>query len=103
MSARSVDCLMRSCSDLQTALQKIAPAHPLNQFNTKGRTVAEWEAITARFYHRFIFTKKPWRKLNQGQCYLAWFNFQNELEATLTIAKANNHFNTHQPSDNSRS
>lgn len=88
MSARAIECLIRSCGDLQIALQEIAPTHPLNQFNTKDKTIEEWEVITARFYHRFILTKKPWRKLNQGQCHLAWFNFHNELEAALAIAKA---------------
>ena len=88
MSARSIDSLMRCCDDLQTALQKIAPAHPLNQFITKGRTAEEWEAITTCFYHHFIHTKKSWHKLNQDQIFLAWFNFQNELEAALAINKA---------------
>jgi hypothetical protein len=84
----SIDSLIRSCSELQGILQKIAPADTLNQFNTENCSMEEWEDVTAEFYRRYT-SSNPWRSLSQAECLQAWSNYKQELENTLIFVTAN--------------
>lgn len=95
MSAFSIDCLMRSCHELQQELLRVAPQHPLNQCNTENYPEPYWEVITIKFYQHFTGVLGSMHKLQNEHYELAWTKFKNELYLALYFAKTDPHPTIH--------